>query len=108
MEVKISSDLLRGNTDTIILGILISGVSYGYEISKVILDKSEGSYQLKEATLYASFRRLEKEGCIESYWGSESYGGRRKYYSITSKGKETYLSNKRDWEFTKRIMDKLL
>lgn len=108
MSGKISSDLLRGHTDTIVLGILIDGDSYGYEIYKKIIEKSEGLYELKEATLYSSFRRLEQEGSIESYWGDETLGGRRKYYKITAIGENTYNLNKQDWEFTKKIIDKLL
>ena len=105
---KISSDLLRGHTDTIILGILISGDSYGYEIYKKIIEKSNGLYELKEATLYSSFRRLEQDGSITSYWGDETLGGRRKYYKITPLGGNAYELNKEDWEFTKKIIDKLL
>ena len=105
---KISSDLLRGHTDTIVLGILSSGDSYGYEIYKKIIEKSGGQYELKEATLYASFRRLEEQGCINSYWGDETQGGRRKYYKITPHGESQYVLNKQDWEFTKKIIDKIL
>ena len=108
MKGKISSDLIRGHTDTIILGILKDGDSYGYEIYKKIIEKSEGLYELKEATLYSSFRRLEKEGCILSYWGDETQGGRRKYYKITNAGETLYERNIEDWEFTKNIINKLL
>jgi DNA-binding PadR family transcriptional regulator len=105
---KISSDLLRGHTDTIVLRILMNGDSYGYEIYKKIIEKSEGLYELKEATLYSSFRRLEEEGSITSYWGDETLGGRRKYYRITPQGENIFRSNKEDWEFTKKIIDQLL
>lgn len=108
MSGKISSDLLRGHTDTIVLGILAEGDSYGYEIYKKIMEKSEGLYELKEATLYSSFRRLEQDECIMSYWGDETQGGRRKYYRITPQGIDTYKEKKKDWEFTKRIIDKLI
>lgn len=108
MGGKISSDLLRGHTDTIVLGILTEGDSYGYEIYKKIIEKSEGMYELKEATLYSSYRRLEQEESITSYWGDESLGGRRKYYKITSIGKDIYNHNKQDWEYAKKIIDKLL
>jgi PadR family transcriptional regulator, regulatory protein PadR len=108
MGGRISSDLLRGHTDTIVLGILMGNDSYGYEIYKKIMNKSEGQYELKEATLYSSFRRLEQEGSIEAYWGDETQGGRRKYYSITKAGREAYELNRQDWEFTKKIIDKLL
>jgi len=105
---KISSDLLRGHTDTIILKLLISGDKYGYEISKLIHSNSAGEYELKEATMYSSLKRLENDGCITSYWGDETQGGRRKYYCITPKGKTAYAENKVNWEYAKRILDQLL
>ncbi|MGC4378393.1 PadR family transcriptional regulator [Fictibacillus sp. Mic-4] len=107
-ENKISSDLLRGHTDTIILKLLMSGDKYGYEISKLIHSNSGGEYELKEATMYSSLKRLEKDGNITSYWGDGTQGGRRKYYSLTEKGKETYLENKKSWEIAKRILDQLI
>ncbi|MDF2985123.1 MAG: PadR family transcriptional regulator [Eubacterium sp.] len=108
VDNKISSDLLRGHTDTIILKLLISGDKYGYEISKLIHSNSNGEYELKEATMYSSLKRLESDGGIVSYWGNETQGGRRKYYSITEKGKSTYFENKKNWEDAKRILDQLL
>lgn len=105
---KLSSDLLRGHTDTIVLSILQKGDSYGYEIYKTILEKTDDQYELKEATLYSSYRRLEKEGLIVAYWGDETQGGRRKYYRITDKGKTQYYQNKLDWEFTQQILNRLL
>jgi PadR family transcriptional regulator, regulatory protein PadR len=107
-EAKMTSDLLRGHTDTMILKLLLGGDKYGYEICKLVHTGSEGEYELKEATMYSSVKRLEQEGCISSYWGDESQGGRRKYYRITDKGKETYASNRSQWEFAKRILEKLV
>ncbi|MCV4230784.1 PadR family transcriptional regulator [Virgibacillus sp. LDC1] len=105
---KISSDLLRGHTDTIILKLLQSGDKYGYEISKLIHANSGGEYELKEATMYSSLKRLEHDGNITSYWGDETQGGRRKYYKVTARGRETYELNKENWESAKRILDHLL
>ena len=105
---KISSDLLRGHTDTIILKLLLSGDKYGYEISKLIHLNSSGAYELKEATMYSSLKRLESDGNITSYWGDETQGGRRRYYQITEKGKGTYTENKDNWEYAKRVLDNLL
>ena len=92
---KISSDLLRGHTDTIILKLLMDGDKYGYEITKLIQTNSRGEYELKEATMYSSLKRLEGDGCINSYWGDETQGGRRKYYQITKTGKQLYSENKK-------------
>src|SRR6476660_9447233 len=105
---KISSDLLRGHTDTIILKLLLSGDKYGYEISKLIQANYKGEYELKEATMYSSLKRLENDGGINSYWGDETQGGRRKYYRITKKGKEIYSENKKNWKYAKQILDQLL
>ncbi|KUO50000.1 MAG: PadR family transcriptional regulator [Desulfitibacter sp. BRH_c19] len=108
VDNKISSDLLRGHTDTIILKLLKGGDKYGYEISKLIHANSSGEYDLKEATMYSSLKRLEIDGGITSYWGDATQGGRRKYYTITERGKMTYLENKKNWESAKRILDQLL
>jgi PadR family transcriptional regulator PadR len=105
---KISADLLRGHTDTIILKLLVDGDRYGYEISKLIQANSHGEYELKEATMYSSLKRLEADGNITSYWGDETQGGRRRYYRITEKGKKAYSENKDNWEYAKRILDQLL
>ena len=103
-----SSDLLRGHTDTIVLGVLRTTDRYGFEIYKTIRDATGGSYEIKEATLYATFRRLTKDGLVEGYWGDETQGGRRKYYRITDSGRAVYNQNVRDWTATRNIIDNLL
>jgi len=105
---KISSDLLRGHTDTMILRLLCEADRYGYEIVKLIAERSGGEYELKEATMYSSVRRLETDGEITSYWGDETQGGRRRYYRITEKGSQIYVENKNNWEYAWRILDQLL
>ena len=108
VDNKISSDLLRGHTDTMILKLLLNGDKYGYEISKLINSHSGGEYELKESTMFSSLKRMVSEGNITSYWGDETQGGRRKYYKITGKGKSMYSENKNNWEYTKHILDQLL
>ncbi|MGI6575091.1 MAG: PadR family transcriptional regulator [bacterium] len=108
MDVKIPTDLIRGHTGTIILNVLRQGDSYGYEIYKKIIALSGNQYELKEATLYSAFRRLEQDGYIVSYWGDETQGGRRKYYRITDQGQEFYQQTKKEWDFAKDILEKLI
>jgi PadR family transcriptional regulator, regulatory protein PadR len=108
IDKKLSSDLLRGHTDTIILKFLTDGDKYGYEITKLVFEQSGQQYELKEATMYSSLKRLEQDGHISSYWGDETQGGRRKYYRITASGRALYESNKANWDFSKKILDKLL
>ena len=105
---KLTSDLLRGHTDTMILRLLSEGDKYGYEIAKLIFERSGNEYELKEATMYSSVKRLETDGHITSYWGDESQGGRRKYYHITPSGKELYETNRHNWGYAKKILEELL
>ncbi|MEU3457827.1 PadR family transcriptional regulator [Micromonospora sp. NPDC006766] len=104
----LAADLLRGHTDTIVLAVLRGEDSYGFEIFKRIRDATGGRHEIKEATLYATYRRLTKDGLIEAYWGDESQGGRRKYYRITDAGRAVYRRNIAAWVATRDIIDSLL
>jgi PadR family transcriptional regulator PadR len=106
--MSVASDLIRGNTETIILSQLMQKDSYGYIINKAILERTGHQFELKEATLYTAFRRLEEAGCIRSYWGDETTGARRRYYAITQLGRESYRVRKKEWETAKALIDKLL
>ena len=108
LEQSISSDLIRGHIDTIILKILLAGDNYGYEIMKAVSINSSGEYELKEPSLYTSLKRLEKQGFISSYWGDESQGGRRKYYHITDSGKENLKNSLSGWVTAQKIINQLL
>ena len=108
MDKKLTSDLLRGHTDTIILKLLTDGDKYGYEITKLVHEQSEQLYELKEATMYSSLKRLENDGHITSYWGDETQGGRRKYYRLTDTGRVLYRANRHNWDYAKQILDQLL
>src|SRR5699024_4711468 len=107
MGGKLSSDILRGHTDTIVLASLLDRDRYGFEIYNRVLNKTDNLYELKETTLYSSYKRLEKDGFIQSYWGDETQGGRRKYYRITVLGRELYQQKLKDYEFTKKILERL-
>lgn len=106
--MSISSDILRGHTDAIILSRLINGDNYGYEINKSVQQLTGGSYGFKEATLYTAFRRLEQSGLIRSYWGEDGPGARRRYYSITQEGRCQWEQARKDWEETRAILDALI
>ena len=104
----IASDLIRGHTDTIILAHLMREDSYGYKINKDIQLKTDNPYELKEATLYTAFRRLEEAGYICSYWGNENTGARRRYYTITPEGTKAYTRLKKEWEESRQLIDVLI
>ncbi|MCQ2514433.1 MAG: PadR family transcriptional regulator [Ruminococcus sp.] len=106
--MSITADLIRGHTDTIILAKLAEKDSYGYEINKAVYNASNQAYELKEATLYSAFKRLEDSGCISSYWGNQTTGARRKYYTITNYGRQTLEQKKAEWLEAKKLIDTLL
>jgi DNA-binding PadR family transcriptional regulator len=104
----ISSDVIRGYNDTIILFLLLKGESYGYEISKNIKELSEEKYIMKETTLYSAFDRLQSNGYIESFYGDESFGKRRTYYRITPRGLEYYKEKCEEWALTKDVINRFI
>ena len=106
--MEISADIIRGHIDTIILKLLLNEDMYGYQISKTIHSATEGAYELKEATMYSSLKRMESDGSVIWYWGDQTQGGRRKYYKITEKGKFLYEENKKNWEFAKQLLEILI
>ena len=105
---NVSSDLIRGNIDTFILKVLQEHDSYGYEIIKSIYQKSGDVYELKEPSLYSSLKRLEKEKYIQSYWGNESMGARRKYYHITELGGKFLNNAIQQWLTAKKVINQVL
>ena len=101
------SDILRGYMDTIILSQLDDEDGYGYSISRKIAEKTEGTLEMKEGTLYSTFRRLESLGMIESYWGNEQEGARRRYYHLTENGRQLLHENIRDIKKYNALIDKI-
>ena len=101
----ISSDVIRGYNDTIILAILKNGVSYGYEISKTIRLSSKEQYIIKETTLYSAFNRLETNGYIRPFYKQDSSESRRTYYKITEKGQAYLEEKKEEWMTTQNVIN---
>ena len=106
--MSITADLIRGHTDTIILAALLKEDSYGYRINRTLCDLTDGKYELKEATLYTAFKRLEEAGYIHSYWGDEATGARRRYYAITPEGREAYRRMMREWQEASSMIERLI
>ena len=87
--MEINKEVLKGHIDSLILSLLHKRDMYGYEIAKTVRARTDDQFEIKEGTLYLSLKRLEKNKWISSYWGDEQGpGGRRKYYKLTSLGKE--------------------
>ena len=85
-------------------GIYVTAIEYRVKTEKSLAGKLE----LKEATLYTAFRRLEAAGCIRSYWGDENIGARRRYYSLTESGRKKLSEDIEFWIETREVLNRLL
>ena len=107
--MEINKEFLKGHIDTLILSLLHIRDMYGYELTKLVRERSDEQFELKEGTLYLSLKRLEQNKWIESYWGDEKGpGGRRKYYKLTPLGEKGFKKKRLEWEFIKKIIDSFL
>ncbi len=104
----ISSDLIRGSVDLLVLDSVWEAPSYGYAISKRIEERAAGQYSLKETTLYSAMRRLEQAGALESFRGEQTHGRARTYYRITDVGRELYRSKCAEWRATNELISKFV
>ena len=73
--------------ETIILKLLAERPMYGYEIIRVVLERTGGAFEWKEGTLYPCLHRLEQSGLIESSWNLTDNAKPRKYYALSQKGR---------------------
>lgn len=103
-----NAEILRGFTDAIVLNCLLENDSYGYKISRCIIEKTGSLLNIKDATIYLAFKRMEKDKLIESYWSDNLDNARRKYYKITEKGKKYLKSKKKEWLRNREILNILL
>ena len=107
-KFAISSDLIRGHIDTIILYSLASGDKYAQQISDSIEENSNNEYKINQATLYSSLTRLENLKYVTSYRYDTDDGGRRKYFHLTDFGKDVIKDNIENWSRSRAIIDKLI
>ncbi len=105
---QISSDLIRGHIDTIILHTLLDGDKYAEQISDTIDKKSDSAYKINQATLYSALKRLESSKFVNSYQRDANGNGRRKFFTLTEKGKEFADNNLSSWSYSRAIIDKLI
>ena len=91
-------ELLKGNTDTLLLALLQVEPMYGYQIVKEVDQRSSGYFAFKEGTLYPALHRLEKAKLIEGSWEDTPNNMRRRYYLITGKGRQALSDRLSEWQ----------
>jgi len=106
--MNLVGDILRGYTDMLLLAILSERDSYGYQVNQLLQKKTKGEFSLTEATLYTSFKRLEKQDLIVSYWLETENQKKRKYYSLTSSGKNVLKEKKKEWIQANKLIEQIV
>ena len=96
--MDISKDLIAASSTPIVLAILVEGDSYGYAIIKRVRELSAGHLEWTDGMLYPVLHRLERLGHIEARWEVAESGRRRKYYGITTGGREQLAEERRQWQ----------
>jgi PadR family transcriptional regulator len=98
------SQLLKGTTALLVLGVLRDGELYGYEIGARIRERSGTVIAPGEGWLYPTLHRLEAEGALEASWREGDQGPRRRYYRITAAGLRLLAEQEREWDaFTRSV-----
>lgn len=106
--MKISKELMKGSTVTLVLSLLERKPMYGYEMIKEMESRSNGIFQFKEGTLYPILHHLEADGCVEAYWHEEEGKRKRKYYRITERGSELIAEKTQEWSLFRNAVDQVL
>ena len=101
-------EMLKGNTDTLLLALLEKEAMYGYQIVKEVDERSSGYFAFKEGTFYPALHRLEKAKLIEGRWEDTSNNVRRRYYLITAKGLQALTARLSEWQRFTIAMDSIM
>ena len=91
-------NLTKNCNEVLILSILFQERKHGYQLALEIEEKSDGAFKFNHGTLYPILHKLEKEKLIKGTWKQEGLKRKRKYYTITAKGKKYTLAQLEEWK----------
>src|SRR5437773_2027295 len=91
-------ELKRGSTELLILALLEEQQRHGYEIGRLIEERSEGTINFHIASLYPTLYRLEEKGMIEGKWVERSGQRRKRYYRLTAAGRKALAKQRSVWD----------
>lgn len=89
--------LLHGTLDVLVLKTLSWGPMHGYSIAKWIEERTRNELEIVDAALYKSLHRLEQDGQIAAEWGLSENNRRARYYSLTSRGRQSLKAEAATW-----------
>jgi PadR family transcriptional regulator PadR len=90
-------DLLQGTLDFIILQTLQWGPQHGYAISQAINANSQNAFKVETGSLYPALHRLERQGWVDSAWGTTDNNQRARIYRLTRSGKTQLTAEQSRW-----------
>lgn len=105
---SIERELKRGSLELIVLHLLAPGEAYGYEIVSKLTAQTNGALEVTDGTLYPVLYRLERNGFVTVRWETPDRGVPRKYYRLTSVGREELARLTYEWTTFAKAMAKLL
>ena len=91
-------ELKRGSTEVLILALLDERQRHGYDISRLIEERSGGAITFHTASLYPTLYRLEDKGLIEGRWVEGAGQRRRRYYRLTAQGRKMLAQQRSVWD----------
>ena len=97
--MQIDKSLMAGSTTLLVLSLLSDGEKYGYQMIAELARRSDGTFQLREGTLYPILHALEQDGRVKSFRREAENGRERKYYRITPAGLELLQDKTEEWRF---------
>ena len=101
-------ELLKGNTESLLLSLLAGEPMYGYRIVKEMEQRSSGYFQFKEGTLYPALHRLNEAGLVQGDWRDAASGVPRRYYHITAKGRKALEERQTEWQRFSRAVNSIM
>ena len=102
--VRIERELMRGAGPVAVLKLLERGEMYGYELTRLLTERSGGVLEMGQSTLYPLLYNLEGKGLIASRWDEPDQGRRRKYYRLTDQGAKRLAEDTAQWRAVVRAM----
>lgn len=95
-------------TRLLVMGLLGGGDMYGYQMIVELERRSDGTFSMKEGTLYPVLHGMEKDGLVDAYEQAAPTGRMRKYYRLTRKGKEALKTETQEWRQYSAAVDAVL
>jgi PadR family transcriptional regulator, regulatory protein PadR len=87
---------LKGHLDLLLLSVLAAGPAHGYAVIAALRDRSEGTFDLPEGTIYPALHRLEDARLLGSAW-ADADGRQRRVYALTDKGVAALAAEQNEW-----------